>query len=285
MAEKAYTDFQKLNGCVSDFGERGRIPEGAREGTVEISTNVHEGQPCETDGLVGKVLLMHRPNDVEADFPGKEHLMDIKQVFEFRLQARFKRPITGDLKLAVEANVTAVGFFAGIVINTVLSVAKMISAVKGSNFDYKYPGGEGTIYLEWSAAIEVDSLTETKAGEEPPPLTDNFPFMPVEERPSTFNDVDTYTFIYWTNFYDAGRWMLTNLPGTRDTALAVSACHFLVKDDEGVLFHMRQEPVEYTKAKDLTSQGSTGEGSLCAEDDMFHDAEDEFADQEDLDLD
>ena len=115
MAEKTHTDFQKFNGCVSDFGEHGRIPEGAREGTVVMNTNVHDGQPCETDGLVGKVLLMHRPAHVEADFPEKEHLKAIQQIFEFRLQVRFKRPIKGDLKLAVEANMKGVGFFAALV--------------------------------------------------------------------------------------------------------------------------------------------------------------------------
>ena len=237
-------------------------------------TQVHEGQPCETDGLVGKVLLMHRPADVEADFPGKEHLKAIQQIFEFRLQVRFKRPIKGDLKLAVEANMKGVGFFAALAIKCVLTAAQMIAKVKGSNFEYETPGrDEGKFYLEWSARYEVDSLTQTKAGEEPPPLTDNFPFMPVEERPPTFNDADTYTFIYWTNFYDAGRWLLTNIPGMSDTELAnagISACHFIVKDDEGVLFHMRQEPVNYTGAKELTEtvvQEKNEETSSDEEDD------------------
>jgi hypothetical protein len=279
MAEElgTVTDAQKFNGCVAIHGRHGRIEDGLLDDTVEINTNVHEGQPIETDGLVGKVLLMHRPSDVDADFPGKEHLTEIGQIFEFRLQARFKRPINGDLKLCVEAQVEPLSYFASIAVHTVLTVAKMISAVKGSNFDYSAPDAAGgKFHLEWSARIEVDSLTRTEAGEEPPPLTDSFPFLPVEERPSEINDVDTYTFIYWTNFYDPGRWMISNIPGMYDTQLeyaGISACHFLVQDDEGVFFDMKQEPVAYSGNKELTQ-------SIVVEEKVQT-----LADQQDLDLD
>jgi len=137
--------------------------------------NVTDGVPFETEGLVGKVLLLHREAD---DRPSlyRQYFDEHRRNWEFRVQCRFKRAPRGDLFMGLCLR----DFDYRQPVSTTAKTIKHAGMALAQSYDvYMSWGDRGESAMAADAELSHfvtgmaawDQIIMTPAGQMPPPLS------------------------------------------------------------------------------------------------------------------
>ena len=185
--------------------------------------NSQEGIPIESDLFVGKAMILMKPLNPNDDPYYTEHLFSQKKrSFIVQVQGKFKRKPTGTVYMGYEI---LKPMKLGLLTKGVCGV--LLRFMQSFNPNVVYSFGDDSNASQDHPRVVVPAHTVfnriavTPLGQEPPPFT----FQPFPEDEATqkkrmksktfeWNTEATYSFTYFTMYFDFPRWKIVNIPAT-----------------------------------------------------------------------
>ena len=189
----------------------------------DIPINSKNSLMFETDLFVGKMVLLMQPSDPE-DGLHKLFSSDTNSHFILQIQGKFKYAPTGTVFAGVELTCDELKpalVTKGLCVLLLKSIKKKHPDVHSS-----YGDGVEKPHIVVPAWTFFDRIVRTKPSDRPPSIEEPFcePSGSVNARRNSgskgaWNNIDTYSFTFFSSFLDFPSWQMVNVPYFRESSL------------------------------------------------------------------